>query len=413
MSVGQAPADGDRAIRLRLSAMMFLQYAIWGAWWVTLGTYLNAKGFDGIIGQVYATQGYAAILSPLVFGVIADRHMAAQKLVSILHCVGSVLLMFLSFIEESGTLLWLTAFAYMMCFMPTLSLTNVIAMRHLSNSAKQFPAVRVLGTIGWIAAGLVVGALAAEATSVPIQMAAALSAILALFATTLPNTAPQANERPRNIAAMLGFDVMSQVRDRSFWTFIFASLVICIPLAFYYAYTNLFLTEIGIERAAAVQTLGQVSEIAFMLALPLCLARFGIKWVLLTGMLAWAARYALFAAGAGDNPVVWAILIGIVLHGICYDFFFVAGQIHIDKSLPGEARATGQAFLSFVTLGVGTVIGNTLANAVYVSNTASNGSHDWAAIWAAPAVLAVFAATIFAFSFHQKHKAGLGNAAES
>lgn len=394
---GTSPAGG--APRLLLSVMMFLQYAIWGAWWVSLGTYLNATGFDTIIGQVYATQGYAAILSPLVFGVIADRFVRADRLLVVLHGCGAVMLLLVAEQVGSGVMLWLCVLGYMLLFMPTLALTNAVAMHHLPDSRTQFPAIRVMGTLGWIAAGLTVGALAAEETALPIRLAAAISAALAIFSLILPNTPPQRHEKNISLASLFGIDALSKVRDRNFWVFIAASLLICIPLAFYYSYTNLFLTEAGIERPAAVQTLGQVSEIGFMLALPFFLGRFGIKWVLLTGMLAWAARYGLFAYGWSADPMIWPLLLGIVLHGICYDFFFVAGQIHIETALPAEDRATGQAFLAFVTLGIGTIIGNSIANAIYVARTSASGVHDWADIWTIPGLLSLATAIFFLFKF--------------
>lgn len=387
-------------IRVRLSAMMFAQFFIWGAWWVTLGAYLNASGFDDIIGATYASQGYAAILTPLFIGAIADRYFSAQKLFGILHLVGAGLLFWLSTISGSKELFFTVVLIYMFVYMPTLPLSSSIAFNAMKNTEKQFPGVRVLGTIGWIVAGLIVGYFKAEQTNFPIQLAATASLATGLFAFTLPDTPPRGGGGKTDWRAVLGIDVLREIRDRSFWVFIICSLLICIPLAFYYAYTNTFLIEQGVERAAAIQTLGQVSEIFFMLLLPLAFVRLGVKYVLIVGMLAWAVRYVAFAFGFNEAGAIMPMLLfGIVLHGICYDLFFVAGQIYVDRTTRAEIRARAQSFLALVTLGVGTVLGSNLANWIYVSNTISATEHDWRTIWLVPAVLAALVCLLFAVWF--------------
>ena len=387
-------------IRTRLSAMMFLQYFIWGAWWVTLGAYLNATGFDGIIGATYASQGYAAILTPLFIGVIADRYFSAQKLLGFLHIAGAVLLFWLSQIEGNGQLFFTVVLVYMFLYMPTIPLSNSVAMHAMSDTQKQFPAIRVLGTIGWIVAGLIVGFMQAEQTNLPIQLAAIASLVAGGFAFALPDTPPKGGNEPVSWRSVTGFDVLREIRDRSFWVFIVCSLLICIPLAFYYAYTNTFLIEQGVQRAAAIQTLGQVSEIFFMILLPLAFVRFGVKNVLIIGMLAWAIRYVAFSFGFSDTGAIMPmLLLGILLHGICYDLFFVAGQIYVDQSTSPAIRARAQSFLALVTLGLGTVIGSNLANWVYVSNAISDTEHNWRVIWMVPAVLAALVAMLFAATF--------------
>lgn len=387
-------------IRTRLSVMMFAQYFIWGAWWVTLGAYLNASGFDGIIGATYASQGYAAIITPLFIGAIADRYFSAQKLLGILHLVGAALLFWLSTIEGDGRLFFTVVLFYMFLYMPTIPLSNSIAFNAMSSTEKQFPSIRVLGTIGWIVAGLIVGFMQVEQTNVPILLAAGASALAGVFAFFLPDTPPKGATGKINWRSLTGFDVLSQIRDRSFWIFIICSLLICIPLAFYYAYTNTFLIEQGVERAAAIQTLGQVSEIFFMLLLPLAFARLGVKYVLIIGMLAWALRYVAFAFGFGPaGAVMPMLLLGILLHGVCYDLFFVAGQIYVDKTTSPEIRARAQSFLALVTLGIGTVVGSNLANWIYVSNAVTDNEHNWRVIWLTPAVLAMVVAIMFALLF--------------
>jgi nucleoside transporter len=392
-------------VRSRLSIMMFAQYFIWGAWWVTLGAYLNANGFDDIIGATYASQGYAAILTPLFIGVIADRYFSAQKLLGLLHLAGAILLFWLSTIEGSRHLFSTVVLLYMFLYMPTIPLSNSVAFNSISDTRKQFPAIRVLGTIGWIAAGLIVGFMQAEQTNIPIMLAAGASALAGGFAFFLPDTPPKGIAGKVNWKSITGFDVLREIRGRSFWIFIICSLLICIPLAFYYAYTNTFLIEQGVERAAAIQTLGQVSEIFFMLLLPLAFARLGIKYVLIIGMLAWAVRYVAFAFGfSASGGIMPFLLLGIVLHGVCYDLFFVAGQIYVDQSTSPAIRARAQSFLALVTLGLGTVIGSNLANWVYVSNAVSDTEHNWRIIWITPAILSALVAMVFAVLFVGKQR---------
>jgi nucleoside transporter len=406
-------------VKVRLSAMMFGQYFVWGAWWVTLGTYMNAIGFDAIIGTTYSVQGWAAIVTPLALGVLADRYLDADKLFAGLHALGAAVLVFLSTVTDSPGLFFGTALAYMCLYMPTLPLSNTIAFGALSDVKREFPAIRVLGTVGWIVAGLIVGFLALERTNGPILIAAGASLALGAFGLLLPKTPPQARLAARagtsvapggagsvgapSLTEKLGLDVFKTVREPSFWVFIGASLLVCVPLAFYYAYTNTFLVEKGVSGAAAVQSLGQVSEIVFLLALPFFLTRFGIKRVLIVGMAAWALRYLAFAYGYdGAGAILPLLILGIVLHGVCYDFFFVAGQIYVDEKVGPAMRARAQSFLSLVTLGLGTVIGTNLANAVYVANTVSADVHEWRTIWLIPAALAAVVAVLFAFSFRER-----------
>lgn len=384
---------------------MFVQFFVWGCWWVPLGTYLNAIGYDGSIGSIYATQGYAAIVTPLFVGAFADRYFSAQKVLGVLHLLGGAVLFWIASLGgDSGaeTFFWSTM-VYMLCYMPTLPLSASVVFNALTSTEKQFPAIRVVGTIGWIVAGLLVAAFAAEATAFPIQISAIASIALGIYSFTLPATPPAGHGESFSWLRATGIDVMWQVKDRNYWIFILCSLLICIPLSFYYAYTNTFLTEIGVAGATAFQSLGQVSEIVFMLLLPFFLQRYGFKWVLLIGMLAWTIRYFLFANGVGDTgPLIVLLAGGILLHGICYDFFFVAGQIYTDNSFDARMRARAQSFLTLITLGIGTVIGSNLANAVYVANASTPSSHDWAAIWSVPAVLAGVVAVIFIATFRNR-----------
>lgn len=387
-------------MRAKLTLMMFGQYFVWGAWWVTLGTYMNAIGFDAFIAQVYSVQGWAAIIAPLIFGIIADKYLSAHIIFAVLHLLAGGLLFVLAGVQSEPSTFFLVALGVMMFYMPTIALSNTIAFGALTDVQKQFPAIRVFGTIGWIVAGLIIGFQGWEPTQYPILLAAGASLALGAFGFFLPATPPnQEKTTETSLMARTGLDMFKIIRDRSFWIFIVASLLICIPLSFYYSYTNTFLVESGVERAAAIQSLGQVSEILFLIALPFFMVRFGIKWVLVVGMAAWTVRYIAFAFGGGEEANIALLVFGIVLHGICYDFFFVAGQIYADNTVEKALRARVQAFLSLVTLGVGTVLGTTLAGAIYNANTIDASTHNWETIWLIPAALAFIVAVGFAFVF--------------
>ncbi|HKZ31036.1 MAG TPA: nucleoside permease [Vicinamibacteria bacterium] len=389
-------------VRGKLSAMMFLQFFVWGAYFVTMGTYLlQGLHFTGTETAIaYSTMPWGAIVAPFVIGMIADRFFAAEKLLGVLHLVGAALLYWVSTVTTPGAFFWVLLL-YALCYNPTLALVNAIAFNQMASPEKQFPAVRLFGTIGWIVAGLIVGWLKVEATATPILIATGASVAFGLFAFVLPHTPPKSLGHKVTVRDVLGLDALSLMKDRSFAIFVLGSLLICIPLAFYYNFTNPFLNERGMENAAAKQSLGQMSEVLFMLVMPFFFRRLGVKWMLIAGMAAWATRYLLFAFG-NASELVFMYYLGILLHGICYDFFFVTGQIYVDKTAPKSIQASAQGFITLVTYGVGMLIGSWVSGPVvdrYARQAGEAVVHDWTAIWLWPASMAFVIILLFAFFF--------------
>lgn len=389
----------------RLSAMMFLQFFIWGAWFVTLGTYLVQGPLQASASQVataFLSQSIGAIVAPFLVGLIADRYFAAQRILAVLHLAGAALMWMASTATSFG-MFSACVMIYMLLFMPTLALANSIAMRHMQAPEKQFPPVRVAGSIGWIVAGVLIGWLGweqAHRLELTFRMAAAASLALGLYALTLPNTPPLEQQRNATLGQILGLDALRLLKSRSYLVFFLASIAICIPLSFYYNFTNPYLNDLGVRGAAGLQSLGQVSEVLLMLAMPFLFARLGVKTMLALGMAAWVLRYVLFAYG--DAGAGFALLVsGIVLHGICYDFFFVTGQIYTDAHAGPASRSSAQGFITLATYGVGMLIGSFLSGAVVEHYTTAAG-RDWQQIWLFPAGVALAVLVAFVFLFRER-----------
>lgn len=410
----------------RLSLMMFLQFFIWGGFFVTMGSYLleifqGEEGLNSIIGSAYATHNWAGLLAPVFVGLLADRYFNAEKLNGVIHLAGAVLLYFASTITDPGTFIWVML-GYFMLYMPSLALVNTISFANIGDADKEFPRIRVWGTIGWIVAGFVVaqtvlgwvsipiisaitGVTNAQATSIPILMSAAVSLFYGVYSFTLPATPPSGKGKAFSVKEALGLDAVKLLTNRNFAVFSISSFAVSIPLAFYYARTNDFISAMHFgDQSASFMTIGQMSEVLFMLAIPFFLARLGVKWMLLVGMLAWTARYLLFGFFPMSVPLV---LIGIALHGICYDFFFVTGQLYVNKKAPEHLRASAQGFFNLLTYGAGMLIGNYVLG-WWGDRIALDGSTQmgWMAsafdFWVIPAMLALGVAGMFFLLFRDE-----------
>lgn len=393
-------------MRSRLSAMMFLEYFIWGAWYVTLGTWLAGPlHFNGQqIGFAAGATSVGAILAPFFVGLIADRLFATQKVLALLHLLGAALL-FGASSQVSFPLFYFFLLLYCLCFMPTLALTNSLAFRQMSDPKEEFGAIRVLGSFGWIVAGLLIGHLRVEATAMPMRLAGLSSLIMGLYCLTLPSTPPLGRKGRLSIGSIFPREAVALLKERSMLIFVAASFFICIPLQFYYAFTNLFLNQVGVQNAAGKMTGGQMSELLCMVLIPWFFRRLGVKYMLAAGMGAWVLRYIFFAYG---NPTdhMWMFWGGILLHGICYDFFFVTGQIYIDYKADIGLRAAAQGLITLITYGLGMFVGSWLSGSVvehYTLAVAQGAvTYDWKSIWLFSTVISALVLVFFLFAFSEK-----------
>ncbi|MAT90208.1 MAG: MFS transporter [Flavobacteriaceae bacterium] len=399
--------------RIQLSIMMFLEFFIWGGWFVTLGTFLgnnlNASGAE--TAMAFSTQSWGAIIAPFIIGLIADRFFNAERILAILHLVGAFLMYQMSQATDFNVF-YPYVLGYMIAYMPTLALVNSVSFNQMKDPAKEFPFIRVWGTIGWIVAGLMIS-FAFQWDSIDniadgmlvntFTMTAVASGILGLFSFFLPKTPPTTKKGEKvSISQILGLDALNLLKDRNFLVFFISSVLICIPLAFYYQNLSPFLTESGVENSTAWASGGQISEVLFMLLLPFFFKKYGFKKTILFGMLAWAIRYLLFAYGnAGE--LFFMLVIGIVLHGICYDFFFVSGQIYTDSKAEKNNKSAAQGLITLATYGVGMLIGFFVAGKVTDANVLTDGNHLWNSVWVFPAIFAGVVFIIFALLFKKEN----------
>lgn len=389
-------------LRVRLSVMMFLQYFLWGAWWVTLGTYLGMtlRFTPAQVGLIYGSTAVAAILSPFFMGMIADRFYPAQRLLALLHLAGGAVLLATASATTFG---WFYAgvMIYAVCYVPTIALSTAICFRHLENPAREFPIVRIPGTTGWLLAGVLVGQLHLEATAVPMKIAAAASILLGVFAFVLPHTPPPRAGLPLRVRDIMGLDALALMRRRAFAVFMAGTFLLSISIQFFYAFANLYLNEIGLPEPATKMASGQVTEIAALLITPWLLPRLGVKKLLLISIFFWTLRFLFFAMGdTGDR--VWMIYIALAVHGICFTFFFVAGQLFVDREAGPALRASAQGLLSMVSMGLGYLVGSVVAGSVVTRFLSAGGTPDWSRVWLFPAAGSAIVFLLFAFFFRPR-----------
>ncbi len=380
------------SLSARLSLMMFLNYVIWGAWYVTLGTYLTATlKFSGTqTGAVFGTFALACMISPFFVGMIADRFFATERVLAVLHLTGAVLLYLVTLVTSFGAVYFILL-AYCICYVPSISLTNSLTLQQVNDASKEFPLIRVFATVGWIAINLIVGWMGVEATSTPFLLAAGASVVMGLYSLTLPHTPPGAKGQPITARNVLGLDALVMLKEPSFRVFVVASVLACIPLTFYYSFTNAYLNEVGVGNAAGKMTLGQVSEVGVMLLMPVIYRRFNLKAILLIGLLAWSVRYGLLAYGDSGSGM-WMFYAAILMHGVCYDFFFMTGQLYTDQEAPSHLRGTAQGLIAFLTLGLGMFVGSLISGGAkdyFASTTSGTTVTNWTGFWVASGLAAL------------------------
>jgi nucleoside transporter len=386
-----------------LSVMMFLQYFIWGAWYVTMGTYMGEHFKEEpriaeSIGKAYSALAFATMISPFFVGMIADRFFSAQRIMGLLHLLGAALMFLATKVDNSSTFYWIILF-YSLLYMPTIALSNSIAFYQMTDAGRQFPWIRVFGTLGWIAAGLIIGFLKIEPTTTTFLIAGGVSIALGLFCFFLPNTPPK-GKQSGSASSALGTQAFVLFKSKPYLVFFIAAILVCIPLSFYYGWANPFLNELKMDNAAGKMTMGQVSEALFIIAIPFLFNRIGVKNMLLMGMTAWILRYLCFAYGNTDANL-WMLYAGIILHGICYDFFFVTGYMYTEKKAGEKIKNAAQGLFTFATYGVGMVIGTLISGKVVDKYIIANG-HDWKSIWFVPAYIALGVLIYFILFFKEK-----------
>lgn len=395
----------QRRLKQQLSLVMFAQFFIWGSWYVTTSTYLLERlGFTGTqVGFVYSCTAVSAFISPFVSGMLADRYFSAEKLLGFFHIIGGVILFIASFMQQFE---WFypILLLYTIFFVPTFSLGNSLVFHHVIDRARDFSRIRVWGTFGWILAGVIVSFLEWEYEAYPMRLAAASGVLTGFYCLTLPVTPPRQNKE-LSLREILSSDAVVLLRRRAFVVFLICMTLTRIPSAFYYSFVNPFLNEIGVQAAAGKMAIGQASEILFMLTFPFVFSRLGIKKVLFIGMLMWGGRYLLFAFG-GAGSLEWVLFLGILLHGVTYNYTSHMGQIYIDQSVPPHLRSTAQGFMIFITMGFGVLMGSLIAGSVVQQYTLPSGEHLWRTIWLHPGLFGIGVAVVLLLFFHPKGENG-------
>ncbi len=414
----------NRFLGTRLSLMMFLQFFVWGAWYTTIGNYMSAHGMAPLTHWPYTVNPIAAIVAPFFLGLVADRYFATERVLGVLHLLGGLVMLFVPQATGAPTMFILLLLVYNLCYMPTLGLANSLAFHNIKHQEQQFPLIRVFGTIGWIVAGLFIGFVLGrfsgdqlpDTTALPLYSTGLASLLLGVYSFSLPHTPPPAAGQRVSMRSIVGVDALRQLGSKPFYVFIGSSLLICIPLAAYYAYAPVFarvsVYDMGtanvvtalLPNPSSLMTLGQMSEVIFMVLMPVFFVRLGVKWMLLVGMAAWVLRYALFALGA-PSAVFWMIAGGILLHGICYDFFFVTGQIYVDKKSTPEIRGQAQGMLVLVTYGVGMLIGAQVAGNLFnrfLGDASALTLVQWQQFWFVPAAFAAAVMVGFGMLFYDR-----------
>lgn len=381
----------SRMVKIRLGAMMFVQYIIWGAWYVTLTNYLTSTlGFTGTqAGAVFGTTALASLLAPFFVGLVADRFFATERVMATLYALGAVLLVAVTQVS-SFPAVYAVMLAFCLCYFPTIGLTNAVTMRQVADPGRDFPVIRMLGTIGWVVITATVGFLGVQRTTTPFLFGAAASVVMCVFSlVALPHMPPPARGQKVTVGSVLGLDALAMMKDRSYLVFVIASFLACIPLTFYYSFTNLYLDQAGLVNATGKMSLGQMSEIAMMLAMPLVFRVWSVRMILLLGLGSWALRYVLLAYGDAGGSV-WMFYLAIILHGVCFDFFFVTGQLYTDQEAPPHLRATAQGFITVVTYGFGMLVGSFLSGYAldyFSTATGTTVARDWPSFWLSSAAM--------------------------
>jgi nucleoside transporter len=392
------------SVNLRLSAMMFLNFVVWGCWYVTLSTYLTATlHFSGTqAGAVFGTTALASMISPFFVGLIADRYFSTERVILVLHLIGAIFLFLITRVTSFAAVYTLML-VYCLCYFPTIALTTSLTLRNTTD-ARRFPLIRVFGTIGWIVIGQIIGRLGIEASATPFLIASVMSIVMSTYCLALPHTPPENKGRAMSVRDILGLDALVMLKERSYLVFVIGSILACIPLTFYFSFTNTYLNDVGVVNAAGKMTLGQFSEVVMMLLMPFVFRRLSVKGILLLGLAAWFIRYALLAYGNASDRM-WMFYVAILIHGVCYDFFFMTGQLYTDQEAPPNLRNTAQGFFIFVTYGIGMFLGSMLSGAAvdfFTTHTGGVVARNWTGFWMISSVGALALFLVFALFFRSR-----------